>query len=182
MLLDYLLDGIQVHHRVTPSIRFAISECSELVRTHRAELLLPYLAGDPVTRPVLKVRNHLIKAGLHVRRKQKHKHKHKPRVNRDDASTSTSARFSFFCLCLRRPGSHVAYACACAFQLYSFLSVFSLHTYYLAHDTTLLLYLGEWSSAWMSISVILESCSHRVIDDIYLTTQFPLPSWARLSR
>ena len=47
-----------------------------------------------------------IKAGLHVRRK--HKYKHKPRVNQDDASAR-----SFF-LRLRRPGSHVAYACACA--------------------------------------------------------------------
>ena len=56
-----------------------------------------------------------LKAGLHVRRKHKHKHKHKPRVNRDDASTSTSARSFFLCLCLRRPGSHVAYACACAY-------------------------------------------------------------------
>ena len=69
-----------------------------------------------------------LKAGLHVRRKHKHKHKRKPRVNRDDASTSArkkkgacacvaSSRFTRgLCLrlCLRRPGSHVAYACACA--------------------------------------------------------------------
>ena len=41
-----------------------------------------------------------------------HKHKHKPRVNRDDASTS--ARSFSLRLCLRRPGSHVAYACAYA--------------------------------------------------------------------
>ena len=36
-------------------------------------------------------------------------------MNRDDASTSTSARSFFLCLCLRRPGSHVACACAHAF-------------------------------------------------------------------
>ena len=55
-----------------------------------------------------------VKDGIHVRRKhkQKHKHKHKPRVNRDD--TSTSARKRSARLCLRRPGSHVAYACAYA--------------------------------------------------------------------
>ena len=53
------------------------------------------------------------KAGLHVRRK--HKHKQKPRVNRDEASTSAR---SFSCDCaLRRPGSHVAYACACAVRV-----------------------------------------------------------------
>ena len=50
------------------------------------------------------------RAGLHVRRK--HKHKHKPRVNQDDASRS--ARSFFLSLCWRRPGSNVAYACACA--------------------------------------------------------------------
>ena len=50
----------------------------------------------------------LKRPGLHVRRK--HKPKHKPHVNRDDASTSAR---SFF-LRLRRPGSHVAYACAYA--------------------------------------------------------------------
>ena len=65
------------------------------------------LVKQELSRKVLQV-----KAGLHVRRKRNHK----PRVNRDDASTSESARkrnaFSF--LSLRRPGSHVAYACACA--------------------------------------------------------------------
>ena len=61
-------------------------------------------------RKLMGIDHYLLKAGLHVRRK--HKHKHKPRVDRDDASTSTSAR-SFF-LCLRRPGSHMAYACAFA--------------------------------------------------------------------
>ena len=59
------------------------------------------------------------KAGLYVRRK--HKHKHKPRVNRDDASTSTSARSFFLRLCLRRPCSHVAYACACVVPVHTWL-------------------------------------------------------------
>ena len=48
-------------------------------------------------------RNPIVKAGVHVR---------KPRVNRDDASTG--ARSFFLRLRLRRPGSHVAYACVCA--------------------------------------------------------------------
>ena len=52
-----------------------------------------------------------VKAGLHVRCK----HKHKPRVNRDDASTS--ARSFFLHLCLRRPGSHVAFACDCVVRV-----------------------------------------------------------------
>ena len=58
-----------------------------------------------------------VKAGLHVQRKHKHKRKHKPRVNRDDASTSArkSAFYFFLRLCLRRPGSHVACAFACAY-------------------------------------------------------------------
>ena len=49
---------------------------------------------------------------LHVRRKHNHKHKRKPRVNRDDTSTSPRKRNAPLCLCLRRPGSHVACACA----------------------------------------------------------------------
>ena len=61
----------------------------------------------------------LVKAGLHVRRKHKNKHKrkHKPRVNRDDANTSARKRNACLCLCLRRPGSHVAYACACVVRV-----------------------------------------------------------------
>ena len=43
-----------------------------------------------------------------------HKRKHKLRVNQDDASANTKKRNARFCLCLRRPGSHVAYACAYA--------------------------------------------------------------------
>ena len=51
-----------------------------------------------------------VKAGLYVRRN----HKHKPCVNRDDARKSANARSFFFALVpLRRPGSHVAYACSC---------------------------------------------------------------------
>ena len=61
--------------------------------------------------------------GLRVRRKRKskhkrkHEHKHKPRVNRDDTSTSARKRNARLCLCLRRPGSHVAYACACVVRV-----------------------------------------------------------------
>ena len=59
------------------------------------------------------------KAGLQVRRMHKHKHKrkHKPRVNRDDASTSARKKNARLCLCLRRPSSHVAYACACVVRV-----------------------------------------------------------------
>ena len=68
--------------------------------------------------------NGSIKAGLHVRRKHKHKRKHKPRVNRDDASTSARKRDARLCLCLRRSGSHVAcaYACACVVRVTPALS------------------------------------------------------------
>ena len=52
-----------------------------------------------------------VEAGLHVRRK----HKHKPCVNRDDARTNTSAHSFFLRLC--RPGSHVAYVCACVVRV-----------------------------------------------------------------
>ena len=58
------------------------------------------------------------KAGF-TRTTQAHEHKHKSRVNLDDVSTSTSARYFFVCLCLRRPSSHVAYACAHAYALIS---------------------------------------------------------------
>ena len=84
----------------------------------------PHLAGSVVSATPRKYAfslcGHLdfqsaVKARLHVQRKPKHKHKHKPRVNRDDASTSESARSFFLCFCLRRPGSHVAYGCACAY-------------------------------------------------------------------
>ena len=66
-----------------------------------------------------------LKASLHVRRK--HKRKHKPRVNQDDASTSARKKEtrSFF-LCLRRPGLHVAYACACVVHVNRSLNCCSL--------------------------------------------------------
>ena len=44
-----------------------------------------------------------------------------PLVYTYDASASTSARSFFLRVCLRRPGSHVAYACACVVPVRTWL-------------------------------------------------------------
>ena len=123
--------SFRVHHRVLisnePQVLPSSSSCDQ--RWTKSQQLP--LRKSPRDRWTLRrVTSPSLKAGLHVRRKHKNKHKRKDqtRVNWDDASTSTSARSSLLPLCLRRPGSHVAYACACVVRATSLKGLVELRT------------------------------------------------------
>ena len=75
----------------------------------------------------IRMESHAFFSMSRVEDRAREKQKHKPRVNRDGASTS--ARSFSLCLCLGRPGSHVAYACACIGRVnqYAFLAPVPLH-------------------------------------------------------